>query len=96
MSSGLITLYAGETMLAPDVEQYQTQIEYWMDGNEDLVIDCLDLKQLDGSGLGLLHDCWCKLVLDNRTLKLDNVAGQPASMLKTLGIYELLTGERNV
>lgn len=61
------------------------------DYDDDLVLDCQDLTMLDGDGLGLIAWAQQKLRLDNRNFMLDNVFGQPAEMLKTLGIYNLLT-----
>lgn len=57
----------------------------------DLVLDCQDLTMLDGDGIGLIAWAQQKLMLDNRKFMLDNVFGQPEEMLKTLGIYNLLT-----
>ena len=102
MDASCITITTGETILARDVKQFTSQLDYWIDGDGTLPmacnidLDCSDLKQIDGSGIGFLANCHSKLVLDSRELKLHNVTGQPASMLKTLGIYELLTGEINV
>lgn len=96
MSSGWTTVVAGETILAHDAKQYRTLLYAWVDSGVDITIDCAELKQIDGSGIGLLALVRSKLMLDNRELKLHNLTGQPASMLKTLGIYELLTGENHV
>jgi len=96
MSSGWVTIHAGETILARDVNQYKTQLYIWVDSGVDIELDCVDLKHIDGSGIGLLALVRSKLMLDKCELKLHNLAGQPAFMLKTLGIYKLLTGENHV
>ncbi len=61
--------------------------------NEDLTIDMSAVAQLDGSGLGALVFLYKRLRSQGHNVSVINVAGQPLSLLRTLGIARVLIGK---
>lgn len=57
---------------------------------KDLTIDMSSVKTLDGSGLGALAFVYKRLRSAGYQIRLVNVSNAPLSMLKELGIAEIL------
>lgn len=79
-----------DSLSADTVQGLQPEWEELLKLEHNVVLDLRQVDFIDSSGVGLIVFLLKRLQVQHRELKLVRVSGQPAQLLKTLGLSFLL------